>query len=132
MLVSSILASWNESDKRFVLFDGWMEVGGCLSITFESPSNEIEDDFYCGNGILSNGSRILVLSLWLLEWNCGDASSDPAVFDSEEGKVVLEVVWVRCGVDTSKGKFVVKFDGLILQMSLLVISSLGFELASSL
>ena len=73
-----------------------------------------------------------VLSLRLLEWNFGDAPFKPAVFDSEEGKTVLEVVCVRCGVDTSKGKFTVKFDGLILQMSLLVISSLGFELASPL
>ena len=71
-----------------------------------------------------------VLSLRLLEWIFGDASSNPEVFDSEEDEIVLEVVCVRCGLDTSKGKFAVKFDGLILQMSLLVISSTGFELVS--
>ena len=84
-----------------------MKVDGCLSITLKLASNEIEDEFYCGNGILSKGNRLMVLSLRLLEWNFEDTPSNPAVFDSEEGKTVLEVVCDRCGLATSKGKFAV-------------------------
>ena len=80
-----------------------MEVGGCLSITLESPSNEIEGDFYCGNGILSNGSSIgsKFMSTIVELWICPFRSCS---FDSEEGETVLEVVCDICGLSTSKGK----------------------------
>ena len=77
----------NQTKGLFHLVDGWKWMDVCRLLLSRHPMK-----LRMNSTVVTVSSAKEVLGLRLLEWIFGDASSNPAVLDSEEGKTVLEVV----------------------------------------